>query len=393
MFILTINSKISSLKFHLYNMDNKDLVVSGRFEGIGSDTGKYTLIFNGQKIVEELKLKEHIDVINTLVEKLTSLNIIKSIDDIYAVGHRVIHGGEKYSKSVIINADVVKDIESYCDYVPQHQKANLMGIEACRKFFSNTLMVAVFDTSFYQTLDSVHYLYSVPYKWYEDYGIRKYGAHGIVHSGISNSIKKILGKDKFKLISCHIGNGVSISAIKDMKCVDTSMGFTPLSGAMMGRRSGDVDPSIIPYVMEKEGKNALEILEDLNRKSGLLGLSEISGDMRDVIDKYDEENSKIVVAIDRYVQMIVDYIARYYVLLDGCDILTFTGGIGENCSLIRSKICDKLSCLGIEIDTENNNSNDVEKISSSDSKVDVYVVPKNESLFIVNEVLDVIENR
>ena len=252
-------------------------------------------------------------------------------------------------------------------------------------------MVCVFDTAFHQSMDEVSYLYPVPYSWYSEYAIRKYGAHGTSHRYIADEVKKILGRDDFKLISCHIGNGGSITAIKDMKCVDTSMGFTPLAGIMMGTRSGDIDPSIIPYVMEKEGMNASEVIDVLNRKSGVLGLSEFSSDMRDLVAKCDEGDHKAIVAKDKYVRRVVDYIAQYYVLLEGVDVIVFTAGVGENNIPIRREICEKLSCLGVKIDLDlNNKRGETIKISSDDSKIDVYVIPTDEELMIARDTLKLI---
>ena len=255
-------------------------------------------------------------------------------------------------------------------------------------------MVGVFDTAFHQTMNEETYLYPVPYKWYSEYGVRKYGFHGTSHRYISDCVSKILGKNEFRLISCHIGNGGSITAIKDGKCVDTTMGFTPLSGIMMGTRSGDVDPSIITYVMEKEGKNASEVIEDLNRLSGLLGLSSISSDMRDIIKECELDNKKALLARDKYVRRIVDYIAQYYVLLGGVDMIVFTAGVGENSVPIRSLVCEKLSCLGVKIDSSKSKvTGEQIKISTDDSKIDVYVIPTNEELMIARDTLNMIKNR
>ena len=255
----------------------------------------------------------------------------------------------------------------------------------------DAVQVAVFDTAFHQTMDEEAYLYPVPYKWYSDYGVRKYGAHGTSHRYIALQVKKILGTSEFRLISCHIGNGGSITAIKDGKCVDTSMGFTPLAGIMMGSRSGDIDPSIIPYVMEQEGKNAGEIIDDLNRRSGLLGLSECSSDMRDVIAKCEQNDEKALRAKNKYVRRIVDYIAQYYVLLGGADVLVFTAGVGENNALIRKEVCARLECLGIKIDDERNNATgETRKISSNDSLIDVYVIPTDEELMIAKDTFNLI---
>ena len=252
----------------------------------------------------------------------------------------------------------------------------------------------VFDTAFHQTMDEVSYLYPVPYKWYKEYGVRKYGFHGTSHRYITDSVRDILGREDFKLISCHIGNGGSICAVKDMKCVDTTMGFTPLAGIMMGTRSGDVDPSIIPYVMEKEGKNIGEVLNDLNKNSGLLGLSEFSSDMRDILAKCDEGDERALNAKSKYVRRIVDYIAEYYVLLGGADAIVFTAGVGENCVSIRREICEKLSCLGVKIDLDKNNiTREKVKLSTDDSKIDVWVIPTDEELMIARDTLNLIKNR
>ena len=270
-------------------------------------------------------------------------------------------------------------------------KANIVGIKSFKEVLPDTLMVAVFDTAFHQTMDEEAYLYAVPYKWYSDYGVRKYGFHGTSHRYIAESVKKILGKENFKLISCHIGNGGSICAIKDMKCVDTSMGFTPLAGIMMGTRSGDVDPSIIPYVMEKEGKNAGEVIDDLNKYSGVLALSGYSNDLRDVVLQCDENNPRAVLAKNKYVRRIVDYIAQYYVLLGGADVIVLTAGVGENNVPIRREICEKLSCLGVRIDLDLNNvRGETIKISTPDSKIDVYVIPTNEELMIARDTLNLV---
>ena len=390
MLILTINSRMNSLKFNLFNINDKLSIASGLFDGIGSDTGRYSIYFSKQTITEELHFDDHNNVAKILLDKLISLNIIESKSDIKAIGHRIINGGEKYKNSVIITDEVVDDILNNYTFVPFYQKANVLGIEAFSTVFSDIINVAVFDTAFYQSLDDYKYLYSVPYNWYKDYGIRKYGAHGIVHKHITDEVRNIINTDSFKLISCHIGNGVSISAIKDMKCIDTSMGFTPVSGVMMGTRSGDVDPSIIPFIMEKEGKNALEVLDDLNKKSGLLGISELSGIFGEVSEAGDFGNERALLAKKMYINSIVDFIAKYYVLLDGCDVLSFTGGVIENNLSLRREICEKLSCLGFKIDLDKNSDLDSQIISSHDSKVKIYVIHKNEELFIAQEVFNIL---
>ena len=341
--IISINAGSSSLKFSLFEMDNESVIASGLFERIGIGGSKYTIKFNGEKITQEVDLPSHVDAVNILLDKLTDLNIISSLDEIHGVGHRIVQGKDVFKESVIINDEVMEKLEEIKGFAPLHNPANMLGIEAFRKAMPNVPMVAVFDTAFHQTMDKTAFLYPVPYSWYEDYGVRKYGAHGTSHRYITETVKALLGKDEFRLISCHIGNGGSITAIKDGKCVDTSMGFTPLAGIMMGTRSGDIDPSIIPYVMEKEGKNASEVIDDLNKRSGLLGMSEYSSDMRDILEKCDAQDEKAIVARDKYVRRVVDYIAQYYVLLGGVDVIVFTAGVGENSIPVRRQICEELA--------------------------------------------------
>ena len=392
--IISINTGSSSLKFSLFNMDNETVIASGLFERIGIEGSRYTIKFNGEKIIQEVELNNHTDAVKILLGKLIDLNIIQSLDEINGVGHRLVHGKDKYNKSIIITDEVVNDLDIFKEFAPLHNPANILGINAFREALPDVPMVGVFDTAFHQTMDKETYLYPVPYKWYRDYGVRKYGFHGTSHRYIADTVSKMLGKNEFRLISCHIGNGGSICAIKDGKCVDTTMGFTPVAGIMMGTRSGDIDPSIITYVMEKEGKNASEVIDDLNKTSGLLGLSEISSDMRDIIEKCNDGNEQAILARDKYVRRIVDYIAQYYVLLGGVDLIVFTAGVGENSVPIRRLVCEKLACLGIKIDLDKNNIiGKVHKISTDDSKVDVYVIPTDEELLIARDTVRLIENR
>lgn len=392
--IISINAGSSSLKFSLFDMNDESVIASGNFERIGIDGSFYTIKYNGEKISQDVLLNTHTDAVKILFEKLISLGVIKSLDEIDGVGHRIVHGGSKYSSSVLVDDEVISNINECKSFAPLHNPAHILGINAFREILPDVPMSVVFDTAFHQSMDEVSYLYPVPYSWYSNYQVRKYGAHGTSHKYIAESVRKILGRDNFKLISCHIGNGGSICAIKDMKCIDTSMGFTPLAGIMMGTRSGDIDPSIIPYVMEKEGKNASEIIDDLNKKSGLIGLSEFSSDMRDIVSKCDEGDSKAILAKNKYVRRVVDYISQYYVLLGGADMIVFTAGVGENNVPIRREICEKLSCLGIKLDLDKNNiRGETVKISSNDSSVDVYVIPTDEELMIARETLNLIKNR
>ena len=389
--VLSVNAGSSSLKFSLFDMANNNILASGVFERIGIEGSIFTIKFNGEKIVQEVELNNHVDAVNILIDKLISLDIIKSLEEINGIGHRVAHGKDYFDKSTIINDSVLEKLREVKDMAPLHNPANLLGIEAFEKVLPNIVQVAVFDTAYHQSMDEVSYLYPVPYAWYREYGLRKYGFHGTSHKYIAREAKKILGRDNYKLISCHIGNGGSICAIKDGKCVDTSMGFTPLAGIMMGTRSGDVDPSIIPYIMEKEGKNASEVIEDLNKKSGLYGMSEFSNDMRDILTRCNEGDHRALVAKEKYVRRIVDYIAQYYVLLGGVDMIALTAGVGENNKVIRKEILDKLECLGVKISDEANEIVGEEiKLSTKDSKILVYVIPTDEELMIAKDTYNLI---
>ncbi len=390
--VLSVNAGSSSLKFSLFDMANNNVLTSGVFERIGIEGSTFTIKFNGEKIVQEVELNNHVDAVNILIDRLISLDIIKSLEEINGIGHRVAHGKDYFDKSTIINDSVLEKLRGVKDMAPLHNPANLLGIEAFEKVLPNVVQVAVFDTAYHQSMDEVSYLYPVPYSWYKDYGLRKYGFHGTSHKYIAREAKKLLGRDNYKLISCHIGNGGSICAIKDGKCVDTSMGFTPLAGIMMGTRSGDVDPSIIPYIMEKEGKNASEVIEDLNKKSGLYGMSEFSNDMRDILARCDEGDHRALVAKEKYVRRIVDYIAQYYVLLGGVDMIALTAGVGENNKVIRKEILDKLECLGVKISDEANETVGEEvKLSTKDSKILVYVIPTDEELMIAKDTYNLID--
>ena len=390
--IISINAGSSSLKFSLFNMDDESVIASGVFERIGIDGSCYTIKFNGEKYKEEVPLKTHADAVNILLDKLTSMHIIESLDEIGGVGHRIVQGKDLFDKSVLVDDEVMEKLESIKHFAPLHNPANMLGIEAFRKALPNVPMSVVFDTAFHQTMDEETYLYAVPYEWYEKYGIRKYGAHGTSHRYITETVKDLLKTDKFKLISCHIGNGGSITAIKDGKCVDTSMGFTPLAGIMMGTRSGDVDSSIIPPVMEAENKTIDDIINDLNKHSGLLGMSGISSDMRDIESAYTEGNERAILTFNKYVQRIVDYIAQYYVRLGGADVIAFTAGVGEKSPILRKLVCEKLACLGVKIDEEKNKvRGELTKISTDDSKVAVYVIPTDEELMIARDTLELIK--
>lgn len=390
--IMSINAGSSSLKFSLFNMDTNEVLVSGLFERIGIEGSCYTIKNSEFKIKQEIVLNNHADAVNILLDKLIELKIINSLEEIDGIGHRIVHGSDVYTESVVITDKVIEDVVKFSDLAPLHNPANVIGIKAFRDLLPNTPMVGVFDTAFHQTMAKENYLYAVPYGWYEKYGVRKYGFHGTSHCYINKTISDKLGRDDLRVISCHLGQGGSLAAINSGKCVDTTMGFTPLAGIVMGTRSGDVDPSIIPYVMEKEGLSAGEVVTALNKKSGLLGISELSSDSRDIEDGIKSGNEKAKLAQDMFVNSVVKYIAQYYVEMGGCDVITFTAGIGENSASTRLQIIEKLACLGIKLDVEANNARgEVKCISSKDSSCLVYLVPTNEELMIAMDTLALIK--
>lgn len=389
--IISVNAGSSTLKFSLLEMKDESVIASGLFERIGIDGSFYTIKFNKEKIKEEIDLPNQEVAVKVLLDKLIALNIINSLDEIEGVGHRVVSGAYKYKDSVVITDKVIEDIDEIKDLAPLHNPDDVLVMRAFKEVLPNTLMVAVFDTTFHQTLDPVSYLYPVPYDWYEKYHVRKYGAHGTSYRYLVSKIEELEGRKDLRIIACHLGGGCSVCAIKDGKSIDTSMGFTPLAGVMMGTRSGDIDPSIIPYIMEKEGKNALEVIDDLNHHSGLLGMSEVSSDSRDIEKGIDEGNEKCILTSEKYCRTVVSYIAQYYVLLGGVDVLVFTAGMGENSILTRQNIVEKLSCLGIKIDQEKNNfRGEIRKISTDDSKALVYVIPTDEELIIARDTVSFI---
>ena len=389
--IISINAGSSSLKFSLFEMTTKECIASGYFERVGLDGSFYTIKYNGEKIREEVEMPNHTVAVEVLLDRLISIGIIKDLKEIDGVGHRLVHGADKYNKSVIITDEVVEDLKKYSELAPLHNPANILGIEAVKKALPDVPMVGVFDTAFHQTMEPVQYIYPVPYEWYTKYGVRKYGFHGTSHCYISKQIPRILGKDNYKAIICHLGSGGSLSAVKDGKCVDTTMGFTPLAGIMMGTRSGDIDPSIIPFIMQKEDKSVDEVINELNKKSGFLGVSGGASDFRDIYAGVVEGKDRYKLAFDKYVQTVVNYIAQYYVELGGCDIICFTAGLGENASEARLAIMEKLLCLGVKVDLEKNQVRGEEiQVSSSDSSILCCVIPTNEELMIAEDTLSLI---
>ena len=388
--IMSVNAGSSSLKFSLFDMDKSLCIASGYFERVGLEGSFYTIKYNGEKIKEEVELPNHTVTVEVMLDRLITLGIIKDLEEIDGIGHRIVHG-YTYDHSVIITDKVIEDIKSYADFAPLHNPAHILGIEACKKALPNVPMVAVFDTAYHQTMKEENYIYPVPYNWYTDYGVRKYGAHGTSHKYIAGRLSEILNTKNYKAIICHLGSGCSLSAVKDGICVDTSMGFTPLAGVMMGTRSGDIDPSIIPYIMEKEGLNAKEVVDMLNKKSGLLGVSMKYSDYRDIRNAIDEGDEQAILANKIFVNTVVKYIANYYVELEGIDALVFTAGLGENSSPARHDIISKLKVLGISIDEEKNKTTGEEiELTSKDSKVRVFAIPTNEELMIAKETLSLI---
>ena len=388
--IMSMNAGSSSLKFSLFDMDTKELLANGLFERIGMETSKYKIKYGDEKVEQEVELKDHKDAVEILLDKLVALGIVNSLSEIGGVGHRVLHGKDKYKESVVVTDEVIEDIKVFSPLGPLHNPANALGMEAVKAVLPDVPMTAVFDTTFHQTMEPERFLYPVPYTWYSEYGVRKYGFHGTSHAYIAKTCKELFGKNK-KIISCHLGNGSSLCAIKDGKCIDTSMGFTPLAGVMMGTRSGDVDPSIIPYVMEQAGMSAGEVVNALNKQSGFLGISCYSSDSRDVEDKAAEGDEKCILAHNMMVNTVADYAARYFVELGGADVLVFTAGIGENAAGVRADIIEKLAPLGIKLDIEANKTRgEIKKISADSSTVEVYVIPTNEELMIAEETLRLI---
>lgn len=390
--ILSVNAGSSSLKFTLFEMPEEKVIVSGTFEKIGLNSSIYTIKYNGEKIKKECVLNTHKDAVNVLMEELINMDIIKSYDEIEGVGHRVVQGADKYSKSVIIDEEVCKDIVKFTPLAPIHNPANLIGIESFKEVLKNVKQVGVFDTAFHQTMKESEYLYPLPLEWKEKYGVRKYGFHGTSHRFISETMKEYLKKDA-KIISCHIGNGASLSAIKDGICVDTSMGFTPLAGLMMGTRSGDIDASIVPYLCDKLNLSASEIINKFNKESGLLAITGVSSDLRDVESEYLNGNERCKLGLEMYSRKIVNYISMYNTLLDGAEYIVFTAGVGENSPIVRGLVCEKLKALGVEIDKNLNEEmfGKFGEISSNNSKIKVFVVPTNEELMIARDTYDLIK--
>lgn len=385
--IMAINAGSSSLKFQLLEMPSENVITSGVFERIGSDDAYFTVVINGEKNKQVLPIKDHQAAVEMLLKALVEKNIIKSLDEINGVGHRVVQGGEVFKEAAVVNEVTIAAIDNLSKLAPLHNPAHLIGIKAFKKALPNVLQLTIFDTTFHQTMEEDAYLYATPYEWYEKYAVRKYGAHGTSHQYVSEEVIKLLNKDETKIIVCHIGNGVSITAVKNGKSVDTSMGLTPLEGVPMGTRSGNIDPAILGLIAERENKSIDELIEILNKKSGYLGVSGISNDSRDISEAAANGNYRAELAMKIQTKRIADYIGSYYIRLKGLDAIAFTAGIGENSTEIRKRIIDYVDVLGIELDETKNNTRGITgEITKPGSKVKVFVIPTNEEVMIAREV-------
>ena len=388
--ILVLNCGSSSLKYQLINMETEEVLASGKYERIGEDEAFITHKVNGQKIEIKHPAKTHEEAVDFTLKQLINpeYKVIDSLDEISAIGHRLVHGGEKINKSVIITDEVVEVLKECIDLAPLHNPAGIIGIEACKKVMPGKPMVGVFDTAFHQTMPKERYIYPIPYEYYKKYGIRKYGFHGTSHMYVSQRLAEIVGKDisELKIVTCHLGQGSSICAVEGGKSVDTSMGLTPLAGIPMVTRSGDLDPSVVTFLMKKEGWTAEEAENMLNKKSGVQGISGLAPDFREIEAASYGDNERAEIAIEKFKYEIASYIAKYAVAMNGVDYIVFTGGVGENQINIRRGICEKLEFMGVKIDVEANNVRGEEKeISAPDSKEKAYLVPTNEELMIAKE--------
>ena len=390
--VLVINCGSSSLKYQLIETDSETVLAKGLCERIGIDGSAITHTpKGGDKVTTTVPMKDHTDAVKLVIEKLTdaTVGVIKSLDEIDAVGHRVVHGGEKFASSVVINDEVMAAIAECNDLAPLHNPANIIGINACREVMPGVPMVAVFDTAFHQTMPDKAYMYGIPYEYYEKYKVRRYGFHGTSHDFVSKRAAEILGKkrEELNIIVCHLGNGASISAVKKGQSVDTSMGLTPLEGLIMGTRSGDIDPAIVSFIADKEGISADEVVNILNKKSGVLGLSGgISSDFRDLGDAAESGNEMAKNTLEAYAYRVAKYIGAYMIAMGGVDVIVFTAGIGENNAIVRALVGNYLTCLGTSIDPEKNKLRGEEVILSAENdKVVTMVVPTDEELAIARE--------
>lgn len=388
--ILVVNCGSSSLKYQLINMEKEEVLASGKYERIGEKEAFITHKVNGQKIKIDNPAYNHTEAIEFTLKQLINpeYKVIDSLDEINAIGHRLVHGGEKISESVVIDEKVIDVLKEYSDLAPLHNPACILGIEACKKVMPNKPMVGVFDTAFHQSISKEKYVYSIPYEYYKKYGVRKYGFHGTSHMFVSQRLAEIENKpiEDLKIITCHLGQGSSICAVKGGKSVDTSMGLTPLGGIPMVTRSGDLDPSILLYLMKKEKLSAEEMENILNKQSGVMGVSGLAPDFRVIEQASNDGDEKAQIAMNSFKYAVASYIAKYAVAMNGVDYIVFTGGVGENQINIRKGICEQLSFMGVDIDEDLNNMRGEEKlVSKSNSKVKVYVIPTDEELMIAKE--------
>ncbi|MCX5775883.1 MAG: acetate kinase [Firmicutes bacterium] len=392
--VMAVNAGSSSLKFKLYEMPAEQVICSGIADRIGHDDGIFEIRFNGNKIRKIVPMPNHAVGVQMLLEALISEKIINNLDEIEGIGHRIVMGGKFYSHSVLFDKEAENKIEDLCDLAPLHNKAHLVGYRAFKAVLPNVRSVAVFDTAYHQTMEPVDYIYPVPYEYYEQYDIRRYGAHGTSHQYLAQEGAKFLkGIEHPRIISCHLGSGASITAIRDYKCVATSMGLTPLGGIMMGTRCGDIDPSVMKFACEKTGKSVDEMYQIFNKQSGLLGISGISNDTRDILKASDTGDKRAILANDLFVRRVADFIGQYYVRLGGADLIIFSAGIGENVGFYREKICDAIGeALGIKIDRVLNGPlRGVEAvISTPDSKVKVVVIPTDEEVMIARDTYSIL---
>ncbi len=392
--ILVINCGSSSLKFQVIDSESEKVLAKGLCERIGIDGSVITYenkIIDSGKEVNETPMPDHKKAVSLVLAALTNekTGCIKSLDEIGAVGHRIVHGGEKFTSSVVITDEVIEAIKEVSDLAPLHNPANLIGVDACASLMPGTPMVAVFDTAFHQTMPEKAYMYALPLEYYNKYKVRRYGFHGTSHSFVSKKVADVVGQpyENLKTIVCHLGNGASVSAVKNGKCVDTSMGLTPLEGLVMGTRSGDLDPAIVEFIANKENLTVTEVLNVLNKKSGVFALSnELSSDFRDLGNGYQEGNKYAILAIEAFAYRVAKYIGAYVAAMNGVDVIAFTAGIGENDGFVREKVVEYLGYLGVTLDKEENaKRGDVLKISTEDSKVAVYSIATNEELAIARE--------
>lgn len=389
--ILAVNAGSSSFKFELVELPEKNVLASGLFEKVGIDGSFYTIKHNGEKIKKEVNLPDHAEAVKILMEELINMGIINSLQEIEGVGHRMAHGGTDYTRATLLTEEVLQDLRKFDELAPLHNPANIMGVRAFAKELPDAIQVGVFDTAFStSTLPEENYIYAVPYEWYEKYGVRRYGYHGTSHRYIYKTICNHFGKDNFKVISCHIGNGASITAIDSGKVVDTTLGFSSLVGLIMGTRCGDIDVAIVQYMMNKTGKSIDEVMDDLYKRSGLLGISGVSSDSRDVEIAAEEGNKRAILANEMYAQKIANYIAMYNNELGGADVITLTAGVGENSKAMRKAILEKIASLGVKLDEERNDfRGEFRLISTDDSKIPVYVVPTDEEMEIALETYEI----